>query len=96
MPFILISTQIRLECGPTMVGDEWSDPEVMAYLGATKEKVLGNNFYEYKTVDPPRLVLNKLETLGYSLVSCTGIGQTCVWTLHKPDTTTTTVSNGDR
>jgi len=34
MPHLLISTRIRLEPGPTIVGDERTDPEVMAYLGA--------------------------------------------------------------
>uniref|UniRef100_A0A8C5UJE5 GTP cyclohydrolase I feedback regulatory protein n=1 Tax=Malurus cyaneus samueli TaxID=2593467 RepID=A0A8C5UJE5_9PASS len=42
MPYLLISTQIRLEAGPTMVGDEHSDPHLM-HLGATKRSTLGNN-----------------------------------------------------
>lgn len=33
----------------------------------------------------PRQVLDKLETLGYSVVTTTGIGQTFVVTLHKAD-----------
>ncbi|NXP96085.1 GFRP protein, partial [Horornis vulcanius] len=43
MPYLLISTQIRLEAGPTMVGDEHSDPHLMSILGATKRSTLGNN-----------------------------------------------------
>jgi len=35
MPHLLISTRIRLESGPTIVGDERADPEMMAHLGAT-------------------------------------------------------------
>jgi hypothetical protein len=27
----------------TFVGDEWSDPKLMEYIGATKIKALGNN-----------------------------------------------------
>ncbi|XP_072481527.1 GTP cyclohydrolase 1 feedback regulatory protein isoform X1 [Notamacropus eugenii] len=83
MPYLLISTQIRMEVGPTMVGDEFSDKELMGYLGATKRHVLGNLFWEYYVNDPPRIVLDKLEVRGYRVVSMTGVGQTLVWCLHK-------------
>ncbi|XP_064281823.1 GTP cyclohydrolase 1 feedback regulatory protein [Passer domesticus] len=83
MPYLLISTQIRLEAGPTMVGDEHSDPHLMSILGATKRSTLGNNFCEYYVNDAPRLVLDKLESLGYRVVSMTGVGQTLVWCLHR-------------
>ncbi|XP_053330498.1 GTP cyclohydrolase 1 feedback regulatory protein [Spea bombifrons] len=83
MPYLLISTQIRMEIGPTMVGDEFSDPQLMEQLGATRRKVLGNNFAEYFVNEPPRVTLDKLETLGYRVVSMTGVGQTLVWCLHK-------------
>ncbi|NXC84787.1 GFRP protein, partial [Cercotrichas coryphoeus] len=83
MPYLLISTQIRLETGPTMVGDEHSDPHLMSILGATKRNTLGNNFCEYYVNDAPRLVLDKLESLGYRVVSMTGVGQTLVWCLHR-------------
>lgn len=92
MPYVFVSTQIRLECGPSIVGDEWSDKELMEYLGATLIKSLGNNFLEYRTQDAPRIILNKLEKRGYKVVSTTGIGQTIVWTLHKPDTS---ITNGE-
>lgn len=87
MPYILISTQIRLESGPTIVGDEKSDPELMAYLGAEMQKPLGQNYPDYRTADPPRLVLDKLDQRGYRLVSACGIGQTVIWTLYKADGT---------
>ncbi|XP_063080122.1 GTP cyclohydrolase 1 feedback regulatory protein [Engraulis encrasicolus] len=83
MPYMLISTQIRLENGPTLVGDEYSDPDTMTYLGARKKVVLGNNFAEYHVDDPPRVILDKLEQLGFRVVSMTGVGQTLVWCLHK-------------
>ncbi|CAF4366302.1 unnamed protein product, partial [Rotaria magnacalcarata] len=34
MPYLFVSTKVRLESGPTVVGDEQTDPELMAYLGA--------------------------------------------------------------
>lgn len=55
----------------------------MNYLGATKKTVLGNNFSEYIVDDPPRVVLDKLEKMGYYVQSMTGVGQTLVWCLHK-------------
>ncbi|XP_077999731.1 GTP cyclohydrolase 1 feedback regulatory protein-like isoform X2 [Glandiceps talaboti] len=84
MPYVLVSTQIRLECGPTVCGDEHSDPELMNYLGAKLVTQLGNNFSEYQTPDNVRIVLNKLEQKGYKVVSVSGIGQTCIWTMNKP------------
>ncbi|XP_074005728.1 GTP cyclohydrolase 1 feedback regulatory protein isoform X1 [Numenius arquata] len=71
------------EVGPTMVGDEHSDPNLMSFLGATKRNMLGNHFWEYYVNDAPRVVLDKLESCGYRVVSMTGVGQTLVWCLHK-------------
>ncbi|KAK7153474.1 hypothetical protein R3I93_011401 [Phoxinus phoxinus] len=88
MPYILISTQIRLETGPTTVGDEHSDPSIMNYLGARRTTILGNNFSEYHVDEPPRLVLDKLDKIGYRVVSMTGVGQTLVWCLHKESSDT--------
>lgn len=85
MPYVLISTQIRMETGPTVVGDESSDCTLMARLAANKRTVLGNNFSEWYVDDPPCVVLNKLEKLGYRVVSMTGVGQTLVWCLHNQE-----------
>ncbi|CAM1325444.1 Uncharacterised protein g8949 [Pycnogonum litorale] len=84
MPYLFVSTQIRLEEGPTIVGDEHVDVSIMEYLAAQKVTPLGNNSPQYKTKLAPRIILNKLEELGYIVISSVGIGQTCVWTLHKP------------
>lgn len=43
MPHLLISTRIRLEPGPTVVGDENADPEVMKFLGAKLYQEKCNN-----------------------------------------------------
>ncbi|NXN97079.1 GFRP protein, partial [Rhinopomastus cyanomelas] len=83
MPYVLISTQTRLEVGPTIVGDEQSDPGLMTFLGAAKRNMLGNNFSEYFVNEAPRMVLNRLESCGYRVVAMTGVGQTLVWCLHK-------------
>lgn len=85
MPYILVSTQVRLENGPTIVGDVGSDPVLMEQLNAKAVQQLGNNFVEYITPDVPRVVLNKLEKMGWKVAGMAGIGQTCCWTLHKAE-----------
>ncbi|XP_055335293.1 GTP cyclohydrolase 1 feedback regulatory protein-like isoform X2 [Paramacrobiotus metropolitanus] len=85
MPYLLISTEIRLETGPTIVGDADADPELMEYLGAKLLTFYGNTFPEYRTPDVPRVVLDKLALRGYRVVTMSGIGQTCIWTLYKPE-----------
>ncbi|CAF0924550.1 unnamed protein product [Adineta steineri] len=83
MPHLLMSTRIRLEPGPTIVGDERADPEIMNYLGATLCHEKCNDYSEYRTEDCARIVLDKLEKIGFRVISMTGIGQTCIWLLHK-------------
>jgi len=57
----------------------------MEYLGAKILTFYGNNFEEYRTPDVPRVVLNRLHERGYKVVAMAGIGQSCAWTLFKPD-----------
>ena len=42
--------------------------------------------YLYSTMDPPRIVLNKLEEIGYIVISMSSMsnddGTKTVWTLH--------------
>uniref|UniRef100_T2MGS8 GTP cyclohydrolase 1 feedback regulatory protein n=1 Tax=Hydra vulgaris TaxID=6087 RepID=T2MGS8_HYDVU len=83
MPYIIISVQIRTEHGPTFCGDKDSDVNLMCYLDAVKFQDVGQNFIEYRSPHPPRIIMDKLETVGYKVVSCAGCGQTVIWTLHK-------------
>ena len=84
MPHILVTTQIRLEAGPCIVGDERSDPELMRDLKAELRREKGQFFKVWETLLLPREVLDILEQKGFSVVSTTGIGQTFVVTLQKP------------
>lgn len=85
MPYVFVTTLIRLEIGPTIVGDEWSDPELMHFLGAELINEFGNNFKSYRTPFCPRIILNKLEERGYRVLTMTGVGQTCIWTCYKEE-----------
>ena len=49
MPHILVTTQIRLETGPCIVGDEKSDPEIMKYLEAEQKREAGQ-FFKVKSL----------------------------------------------
>ncbi len=86
MSYVFVSTQIRLESGPCRVGDESSDPDLMAHLEAELVKERGVNFSYWQTELKPRQVLDRLAAKGYRLVSSTGVGQTFVATLFKSDT----------
>jgi len=83
MPYMFVSTLIRLENGPTVIGDEWLDREVADYLNAKLSRCAGNTFKEWSVDQPPRIVLNKLEQIGYHVIGTTGCGQTMIWTLHR-------------
>lgn len=39
-------------------------------------------------------MLNKLEQIGYKVVTATGVGQTIIWTLHKADDGQEILDNG--
>uniref|UniRef100_A0A8K9XKM9 GTP cyclohydrolase 1 feedback regulatory protein n=1 Tax=Oncorhynchus mykiss TaxID=8022 RepID=A0A8K9XKM9_ONCMY len=41
---------------------------------ARSQRDLGNNFWEYHVDEPPRVVLDKLEKVGFSVVTMTGVG----------------------
>eukprot|EP00118_Oscarella_pearsei_P009270 m.52507 g.52507 ORF g.52507 m.52507 type:complete len:86 (+) comp34215_c0_seq2:3649-3906(+) len=84
--YLLIATQIRLSTGPTICGDDRSDPAIMKAIGATLTTEIGKSFSEYVSGDAPRVVLDKLEQYGFRVVSSSGVGQTIIWTMHREDT----------
>ena len=43
---------------------------------------------EYRSPEPPRKILDKLEQRGYQVIGMTGIGQTCIWTCYKQNDNT--------
>ncbi|XP_063603593.1 GTP cyclohydrolase 1 feedback regulatory protein-like isoform X2 [Penaeus indicus] len=83
MPYMLVSKSLRLDCGPTIVGDSDSDPDLMFILKADALKDPFTKIVSYTTKLAPRRVLNLLEEKGWSVVSSAGFGETCVWTLHR-------------
>lgn len=83
MSYVIISTQIRTEVGPTLCGDEFQDQDLMNWIGATLQRSPGQSFKHYESPDPPRVVLEKLEQRRYTVVGFTGCGQTVLWTLRK-------------
>ena len=66
MPYILVTTQIRLEAGPCIVGDERSDPELMKHLKAEQRRENGQFFKVWETMLLPREVMDSMEILGES------------------------------
>ena len=85
MPYLILSTQIRSEAGPTLCGDEQQDVELMEKIGAKLTQEQGQSFKHFVCPDPPRVVLDRLDKLGYHLVGQCGCGQTVLWTLHKSE-----------
>ncbi|KAI6171771.1 GTP cyclohydrolase 1 feedback regulatory protein [Aphelenchoides besseyi] len=84
--YILVSTQIRCETGPCVVGDEESDPVLMATVDGSLVSRLGNTYSEYVTQWPVRRVLNRLAQSGFRVIAMSGIGQTwlvSIWTLGR-------------
>ncbi|TRY56540.1 hypothetical protein DNTS_022796 [Danionella cerebrum] len=66
----------EMEVSPVLQKDK--NPKIRAGTQERQEKSS-----EYYVDSPPRLVLDKLEQLGFRVISMTGVGQTLVWCLHK-------------
>ncbi|CAJ0928831.1 unnamed protein product, partial [Mesorhabditis belari] len=84
MPYLLVSTVIRLGSGPTMIGDvDTTTEEIASAVDAELKQELGHAVPEWTSPHPPGKVLNILEKLGWHVQSTAGVGQTLVWTLYK-------------
>src|SRR4051812_19002230 len=71
MPYILIGTQVRLENGPTIVGDVNSDPELIQQLNATRGGIILSNILRVSTTTssrPIQTTINKKKI--YMLTLC--------------------------
>ncbi|EQC27464.1 hypothetical protein SDRG_14787 [Saprolegnia diclina VS20] len=81
--YLLVSTEVTVTTGPTIVGDEASDPELMQTLGARLVQAKCQTYKHYTVSAPPRSVLDKLERLGFEICGMSGLGQSIVWTMRK-------------
>ena len=86
MPYVLVKyEEVRHRC---TVGDAGSDPELMKILDAEVRQ--SGDAWKFVSLLAPRLVLNKLETQGYRVITCTSKGDDkhegfILWTLHKEE-----------
>lgn len=55
----------------------------MGFTGREKTTLCASCSSEYHVDDSPRLVLDKLEKIGFRVVTMTGVGQTLVWCMYK-------------
>ena len=82
--FLILTTEINVRTGPTIVGKEDSDPELMKQLNARLKQstsALGSQFYE--TDETISTVMCRAKRLGYKLASTTGLGQTFIVVMEK-------------
>ena len=77
--YLILTTEINMRTGPTLVGKEGNSQELMEKLGATLKESnssLGKTFWESpKEVSE---VMHRAKQLGYKLISTTGLGQTFI------------------
>ena len=77
--YLILTTEISVRTGPTTVGKEGSNSELMEKLGATLVKsnsTLGTSFWESPADMSEVMCLAK--GLGYKFVSSSGLGQTFI------------------
>ena len=77
--YLILTTELNVRTGPTIVGKEGSFKDVMEKLGGElkdSKSTLGQFFWE----SPHDIgeVMQKAKQLGYKLTSTTGLGQTFI------------------
>ena len=77
--YLILTTELNVRTGPTIVGKEGSHKDVMEKLGGelkNSKSALGKVFWE----SPHDIgeVMQKAKQLGYKLISTTGLGQTFI------------------
>ncbi|KAH9098046.1 hypothetical protein LEN26_016768 [Aphanomyces euteiches] len=83
MPFVIVSCDVTVSTGPTIVGDEASDETLMESLGASLVQAKCQTYKHFVAPHAPRLVMDELERQGFQLVGSSGVGQTIVWTFSR-------------
>lgn len=71
--------EVSCVCSHSWQFTEW----VWHFTSEKKNKLCAPCSSEYHVDEPPRLVLDKLEKIGFRMVTMTGVGQTLVWCMHK-------------
>ena len=77
--FLILTTEINVRTGPTIVGNKKTSGELMEKLGASLKQsnsALGNTFWE--CAQDISQVMQSAKRLGYTMVSSTGLGQTFI------------------
>eukprot|EP00116_Pleurobrachia_bachei_P005330 sb/3465592/ len=83
--FLILTTAINVRTGPTYCGGEEKDPGFMRELGCTlvpSTSQLGSMIYQ----SPKDIteVMQKASFLGYNVISTSGLGQTFIVTMQRP------------
>ena len=82
--FLILTTEINVRSGPTVIGNETADPEMMKSLGGvlkSSTSTLGSKIYE--APHDIAVVMEKAKIAGYTVISTTGLGQTFIVTLER-------------
>jgi hypothetical protein len=82
--YLILTTEINVRTGPTIIGKEGSNQELMEKLGASRKQsnsAIGKTFWE-SPLDISH-VMHEANRLGYKLNSTTGLGQTFIVVMER-------------